>query len=140
MVAAAMTPNSRVLEDTDLGLRDIDVNYKWSQGLLDHPSIHEKKEFIHTLRQTVQETHSVSGSGTSLITLSRQQQVALDLILESLRSQLTIRLIISGGGAGTGKSTLISVIFHSTRELFSNDNHIQHWRFNYSPRTRHCSG
>ncbi|KAI3890044.1 hypothetical protein MKX03_004531 [Papaver bracteatum] len=87
VAAAAMTPNSRVLEDTDLGVRDIDVNYKWSQGLLDHPSIHEKNEFIYTLRQTVQETHSVSGSGTSLIALSRQQQVALDLVLESLRSQ-----------------------------------------------------
>ncbi|MCL7036772.1 hypothetical protein MKW94_019085 [Papaver nudicaule] len=102
MVAAAMAPNSRVLEDTDLGLRDIDVNHDWSQGLLDHPSIHEKKGFINTLRQTVQETHSVSGSGTSLVSLSRQQQVALDMVLESLRSESTIRLIISGG-AGTGK-------------------------------------
>lgn len=32
MVSAAMAPNSRVLEDTDLGLRDIDVNHNWSQG------------------------------------------------------------------------------------------------------------
>ncbi|KAI3949376.1 hypothetical protein MKW98_023313 [Papaver atlanticum] len=102
MVAAAMTPNSRILEDTDLGYREIDLIHNWEQGLLDHPSIHEKKEFINTLRQTVQETHSVSGSDTSLIALSRQQQVALDPVLESFRSQTTIWLIISGG-AGTGK-------------------------------------
>ncbi|XP_026442569.1 uncharacterized protein LOC113342147 [Papaver somniferum] len=111
MVAAAMAPNSRVLEDTDLGMRDIDLNYKWSQGLQDHPSIHEKKGFINTLRKTVQETHSVSGSGTSLIALSRQQQVAHDIVLESLSSKSTIRLIINGG-AGTGKSTHINVIVH----------------------------
>ncbi|KAI3858903.1 hypothetical protein MKX03_006972 [Papaver bracteatum] len=102
MVASAMAPNSRVLEDTDLGYREIDLINNWSQGLLEHPSIHENKRFINTLRQTVQETHSISGSGTSLIALSRQQQVELDLVLESLRSESTIRLIISGG-AGTGK-------------------------------------
>ncbi|RZC87713.1 hypothetical protein C5167_028166 [Papaver somniferum] len=124
MVASAMAPNSRVLEDTDLGYREIDLINNWSQGLLDHPSIHEKKGFINTLKQTVQETHSVSGSGTSLIALSRQQQVALNLVLESLRSESTIRLIISGG-AGTGKSTLISAIVHSTRELFGNEKSVR---------------
>ncbi|KAI3913053.1 hypothetical protein MKW92_038755, partial [Papaver armeniacum] len=36
-----------------------------------------------------------------------------------MRVGSTIRLIISGG-AGTGKSTLINVIVHLTRELFQN--------------------
>ncbi|XP_026418728.1 uncharacterized protein LOC113314177 [Papaver somniferum] len=61
-------------------------------------------------------TDKGSASGTSLIALSRHQQVALDLVPESLRSESTIRLIISGGES-TGKSTLISVIVHSTREF-----------------------
>lgn len=149
MQASAMTPNFRALEDTDLGRRDIDKNHLWSSGLLDNLTIHEKIGFINTLRQAVQDTHD-SGSSTSLPALSRQQQAAHDLILDSLRSNSTIRLIISGG-AGTGKSTLINAIVRSTRELFSNDNavrimagsygcsRIQHWRVDYSPRTRHHS-
>ncbi|KAI3899770.1 hypothetical protein MKW92_052623 [Papaver armeniacum] len=123
MVASAMAPNSRVLEDTDLGYREIDLIHNWSQGLLDHPSIHEKKGFINTLRQTVQETHSVSGSDTPLIALSRQQKIAHDLVLGSLRSQSTIRLIIREGSRG--KSTLISAVVHSTRELFGNEKSIR---------------
>ncbi|KAI3884072.1 hypothetical protein MKX03_036036 [Papaver bracteatum] len=112
MVATTMAPNSRVLEDTDIGLRDIDVNHKWSQGLVDQHSIHEKKGFIHTLKQTRQETHSFSGS------------VALDLVMEYLRSESTIRLIISEH-VGMGKSNLISAIVHSTRKLFSNNESVR---------------
>lgn len=46
------------------------------------------------------------------------------MVLEFLRSESTIRLIISGG-AGTGKSTLISVIFHSMREFFNNEKSVR---------------
>ncbi|KAI3934809.1 hypothetical protein MKW98_026217 [Papaver atlanticum] len=123
MQASAMAPNFRALEATDLGLRDIDRNHSWSRGLLDNPTIHEKIGFVNTLRQVVQDTHD-SGSSTSLPTLSRQQQAAHDLVLDSLRSNSTIRLIISGG-AGTGKSTLINAIVRSTRELFSNENSVR---------------
>ncbi|KAI3830441.1 hypothetical protein MKX03_018131 [Papaver bracteatum] len=112
MVASAMAPNSRVLEDTDLGYREINLIHNWSQGLLDHPSIRDKKGFINTLRKIMHETHSVSISDTSLIALSRQQQIAHDLVLGSLRSQSTIRLIISGG-AGMGK------------ELFGNEKYVR---------------
>ncbi|KAI3971141.1 hypothetical protein MKW92_013682 [Papaver armeniacum] len=108
MQASAMAPNFRALEDIDLGRRDIDKNHRWSSGLLDNPTIHEKIGFINTLRQAWQDTHD-SGSSSSLLALSRQQQAAHDLILDSLRSNSTIRLIISGG-AGTGKSTLINAI------------------------------
>ncbi|KAI3851247.1 hypothetical protein MKX03_002235 [Papaver bracteatum] len=125
MQASAMAPNFRALEDTDLGRRDIDKNHPWSSGLLDNPTIHDKIGFINTLRQAVQDTHdSDSDSSTSVPSLSRQQQAAHDLILDSLRSNSTIRLIISGG-AGTGKSTLINAIVRSTRELFGNDNSVR---------------
>ncbi|KAI3845537.1 hypothetical protein MKW92_047228, partial [Papaver armeniacum] len=113
MQASAMAPNFRALEDTDLGLRDIDKIYLWSSGLLDNPTIHEKIGFVNTLRQAVQDTHD-SGSSTSLPALSRQQQAAHDLVIDSL-----------SGGAGTGKSTLINAIVRSTRELFSNDNSVR---------------
>ncbi|KAI3914336.1 hypothetical protein MKW98_014943 [Papaver atlanticum] len=119
MQASAMAPNFMALDDTDLGLRNIDTNHFWPRGLLDNPTIHEKIGFVHTLRQAVQDTHD-SGLSTSLPALSRQQQATHDLILDSLRSNSTIRLIISGG-AGTGKSTLINAVVRSTRELFSND-------------------
>ncbi|KAI3902513.1 hypothetical protein MKW92_034433 [Papaver armeniacum] len=123
MQASAMAPNFRALEDTDLGRRDIDKNHRWSSGLLDNPIIHEKIGFINTLRQAGQDTHD-SGSSSSLHALSRQQQDAHDLILDYLRSNSTIRLIISGG-AGTGKSTLINAIVRSTRELFCNDKSVR---------------
>ncbi|KAI3924837.1 hypothetical protein MKW98_031088 [Papaver atlanticum] len=123
MQASAMALNFRTLEATDLGLRDIDKNHFWSSGLLDNPTIHEKIGFVNTLRQAVKVTHD-SGLSTSLSALSRQQQAAHGLILDSLRSNSTIRLIISGG-AGTGKSTLINAIVRSTRELFSNDNSVR---------------
>ncbi|KAI3945508.1 hypothetical protein MKW98_018325 [Papaver atlanticum] len=118
-----MAPNFRALEATDLGLRDIDRNHSWSRGLLDNPTIHKKIGFVNTLRQVVQDTHD-SGSSTSLPALSRQQQAPHDLVLDSLRSNSTIRLIISGG-AGTGKSTLINAIVRSTRELFNNENSVR---------------
>ncbi|KAI3964480.1 hypothetical protein MKW92_008649 [Papaver armeniacum] len=90
MQASAMAPNFRALEDTDLGWRDIDKIHPWSSGLLDNPTIHEKIGFVNTLRQAVQDTHD-SGSSTSFPALSRQQQAAHDLILNSLRSNSTIR-------------------------------------------------
>ncbi|KAI3891381.1 hypothetical protein MKX03_028019 [Papaver bracteatum] len=123
MQASAMAPNFRALEETDLGRRDIDKNHPWSSGLLDNPTIHDNIGFINTLRQAVQDTHD-PGSSISFPSLSRQQQAAHDLILDSLRLNSTIRLIISGG-AGTGKSTLINAIVRSTRELFSNDNSVR---------------
>ncbi|KAI3835045.1 hypothetical protein MKW92_014894 [Papaver armeniacum] len=99
MQASAMAPNFRALEDTDLGWRDIDKIHPWSSGLLDNPTIHEKIGFVNTLRQAVQDTHD-SGSSTSFPALSRQQQAAHDLILNSLRSNSTIRLIITAFNIG----------------------------------------
>ncbi|KAI3880149.1 hypothetical protein MKX03_008184 [Papaver bracteatum] len=92
MQVSAMEPNFRELEDTDMGRRDIDKNHPWS---------------------TVQDTH-VSGSTTSLPSLSRQQKATHDLILDSLRSNQLL-----------GKSTLINAIIRSTRELFSDDNYVR---------------
>ncbi|KAI3897087.1 hypothetical protein MKX03_009690 [Papaver bracteatum] len=132
MQASTMAPNFRALEDTDLGRRDIDKNHPWSSGLLENPTIHEKIGFIKTLRQAVQDTHDY-GSSTSLPSLSRQHQAAYDLILDSLRSNSTIRLITSGG-VGTRKLTLINAIVRLKREL-----RIQHRSVDYSPRTRHHS-
>ncbi|KAI3901393.1 hypothetical protein MKW92_037475 [Papaver armeniacum] len=94
MQASAMAPNFRALEETNLGWRDIDKIHIWSSGLLENPTIHEKIGFVNTLQQAIQDTHD-SGSSTSLPALSRQQKVAHDLILDSLRSNSTICLIIS---------------------------------------------
>ncbi|KAI3866495.1 hypothetical protein MKX03_023186 [Papaver bracteatum] len=80
MQASAMAPNFRALEDTDLCRCDIDKNHPLSR-------------FINTLRQAVQDSHD-SSSSTSIPSLSRQKQSAHDLILDSLRSNSTIRLII----------------------------------------------
>ncbi|KAI3852073.1 hypothetical protein MKW98_020072 [Papaver atlanticum] len=112
MQASAMAPNFMALEETDLGLRDIDRNHFSSRGLLDNPTIHDKIGFVNTLRQVVQDTHD-SGLSTSLPALSRQQQAAHDHILDFF-----------SGGEGTVKSTLINAIVRSTRELFSNDNSV----------------
>ncbi|KAI3906029.1 hypothetical protein MKW92_041984, partial [Papaver armeniacum] len=90
MQASAMAPNFRALEDTDLGLRDIDKIYLWSSGLLDNPTIHEKIGFVNTLRQAVQDTHDSRFKYFSPCS-SRQQQAAHDLVIDSLRSNSTIR-------------------------------------------------
>ncbi|KAI3899201.1 hypothetical protein MKW92_016431, partial [Papaver armeniacum] len=47
-----------------------------------------------------------------------------DIVLHSVRTSSTIRLIIYGG-AGTGKSTLIHAIVRSTREIFRNDKSVR---------------
>ncbi|KAI3973356.1 hypothetical protein MKW92_002224, partial [Papaver armeniacum] len=124
MIAAGMAPNFRQVQDTDLGSRSLDIEHNWSEGLQNYSSIDDDSRFIHTLGQAAQEKSSLAGQNIPLTILSNQQHAALDLILQSLRSHSTIRLIISGG-AGTGKSTLINSIVRLTRELFGNDKSVR---------------
>ncbi|MCL7051719.1 hypothetical protein MKW94_027464 [Papaver nudicaule] len=120
MIASEMAPNFGPVEDTNLGLRSLDVDHDWSEGILRHPSIESHRNFTHTLGKAPQEGRSSASPYTSVTILSKQQQAALDLVLHSLRARSCIRLIISGG-AGTGKSTLINAIVCSTRAMFGND-------------------
>ncbi|MCL7028611.1 hypothetical protein MKW94_002558, partial [Papaver nudicaule] len=124
MIASAMAPNFGPLEDIDLGLRSIDIDNDWSEGLQHHPSVDDYRGFTCSLGRTTQEKHSTTVPDISLPVLSNEQQAAHDLVLDSLRAHSTICLIISGG-AGTGKSTLINAIVRSTRELFGNEKSVR---------------
>ncbi|KAI3909394.1 hypothetical protein MKW98_007918 [Papaver atlanticum] len=57
MVAAAMAPNSRVLEDTDLGLRDIDVNHKCGGAGMGKPNL--ISAIVHSTRELFSNDESV---------------------------------------------------------------------------------
>ncbi|KAI3870674.1 hypothetical protein MKW92_016829 [Papaver armeniacum] len=124
MMLAEMAPNSVPSLDIDLILRSFDTMQNWSEGLQHYSSIADDIRFTHTLGQVVHEEHLDPALQISSIILSHQQNAALDMVLQSLRTCSTIRLIINGG-AGTGKSTLIHASVHSVRELFKNDKSVR---------------
>ncbi|XP_026448675.1 uncharacterized protein LOC113348970 [Papaver somniferum] len=124
MMLAEMAPNFGPSLDTDIGLRSFDLRQNWSEGLQRYSSIADDIRFTHTMGQAVHEEHSITGLHIASTILSHQQHAALDMVLHSLRTCSTIRLIISEG-AGTGKSTLIHAMVHSVRELFRNDKSVR---------------
>ncbi|MCL7028421.1 hypothetical protein MKW94_024005 [Papaver nudicaule] len=120
MLLSRMGPNIAPEDEILLGSRTIDLTHNWSEGISHYPSIHEGRTFAHSLSKVEQDTveeYIPPDLDVALSSLSQQQKAAHDIVLRSMETRSTIRLIVSGG-AGTGKSTLINAIVHSTRQLF----------------------
>ncbi|KAI3968208.1 hypothetical protein MKX01_018511 [Papaver californicum] len=114
-----MAPNFVLVGEIKLGLRAHDVIHDWSESFSRYPSINDDRRFVHTLGLAEQEggeEYLPIHPDVPLISLSRQQKTAHDMVLQSMEAGSTICLIVSGR-AGTGKSTLINDIVQSTRQL-----------------------
>ncbi|KAL2499053.1 ATP-dependent DNA helicase [Abeliophyllum distichum] len=120
MLAASMGPMFDYGEDVELGLRDFDTSHNWGECLERYSNIDIDRKFIHNHLGVTDDCNSELANNIVVVPLthlSAQQRMVHDLVLASLHEQRPIHLIISGG-AGTGKSTLINAIVHSTFILF----------------------
>lgn len=128
MIYARMQPD-QVLQEAELGLREMDTNINWYESYQNYPNVDQLRNFVKKKKEDLQEI----GEHLAMpeVTFSPDQQKLLDLLhaqvhfcRTGIRTNQYRQSVVIQGKAGSGKTTLIQAIKFILSQAFGSDSYI----------------